>query len=361
VCTPAKVSFVEPIPVDLANLVFRKSPVPPRPDPDWDGPEPGYRALVEQLPVIVFTVDLERGLGEVYASPPVEKDWLTDPVRWHDQIHPDDRKRLSLEYDALRTAGEPLRTAYRVLAHDGNVTWFHCNATMARREDGRPWRLDGLAYMIGAGIERAIVEISAREQRRIGQDLHDRLGQLLTGIAFLGKVHQEKLAAKSLPEVHDAARIVALVNEAIHKTGELARGLLPVLSEAHGLPAALQQRAVAVEDLYQVSCRFECSDPIAIADENVAVHLYHIAQEAVQNAIKHGQAKHIVVGLGGADGRCALTIEDDGLGFPEIPENHSGLGLRIMSYRAKIIGGSLDVRGRSGGGASITCLFPGSQ
>ncbi len=103
---------------------------------------------------------------------------------------------------------------------------------------------------------------ASREQRRIGQDLHDGLGQHLTGIAFMTKVQEQKLIEKGMPEAGDAAKIVNLVNEAIHKTRELARGLLPVLSDAQGLMSALQQLAAEVEDLFGISCRFQCLAPV---------------------------------------------------------------------------------------------------
>src|SRR5271156_635583 len=111
-------------------------------------------------------------------------------------------------------------------------------------------------------MEKSILEISAREQRRIGQDLHDGLGQHLTGIAFMSKVQEQKLAEKNLPEAADAARIVRLVNEAIHTTRQLAHGLLPLVSDAQGLMSALQQWAGEVEDLFGVSCQFQCVDPV---------------------------------------------------------------------------------------------------
>src|SRR5208282_5998121 len=132
-------------------------------------------------------------------------------------------------------------------------------------------------------LERTILKISEREQRRIGQDLHDGLGQHLTGIAFMSKVLQEKLSEESMAESTDAAQIVQLVNDAIRKTKELSRGLLPIVSEAQGLMSALKKRAGELEDLFQIRCQFECEEPLLIGDVNVATHLYHIAQEAVNN------------------------------------------------------------------------------
>ena len=122
-------------------------------------------------------------------------------------------------------------------------------------------------------MEKAILDISAREQRRIGQDLHDGLGQHLTGIAFMAKVHEAKLAEQSRMETEDAAKIVKLVNEAIHKTRELARGLLPVVSDSHGLMSALQLWAAEVQDLFGVSCRFQCETPVLIHDDAMAEKL----------------------------------------------------------------------------------------
>ena len=112
-----------------------------------------------------------------------------------------------------------------------------------------------------------------------------------------------------------------LVNEAIHKTRELARGLLPVVSDAEGLMSALQLWAAEVEDLFRVSCRFECETPVLIHDDTMATHLYHIAQEAVNNAIKHGDPRTILIQLTAEQGRGTLLIKDDGKGIAENPAN----------------------------------------
>jgi two-component system CheB/CheR fusion protein len=207
-------------------------------------------------------------------------------------------------------------------------------------------------------LEKTILEISAREQRRIGQDLHDGLGQHLTGIAFMSKVQEQKLMEQNLPEAADAAKIVNLVNDAIHKTRELARGLLPVVSDAQGLMSALQQWAGEVEDLFALSCRFQCFTPVLIHDDTVATHLYHIAREAVNNAIKHGHARHIVIRLTAVQHQGSLTIHDDGYGIGNTVLGNKGMGLHLMTYRAKMAGGSLEVQPAASGGTIVTCLFP---
>lgn len=207
-------------------------------------------------------------------------------------------------------------------------------------------------------LEKTILEISAREQRRIGQDLHDGLGQHLTGIAFMSKVQEQKLMDKNLPEAGDATKIVTLVNQAIHKTRELARGLLPVVSDAEGLMSALDRWAGEVEDLFKVSCRFEFRAPVLIHDDTVATHLYYIAQEAVNNALKHGHAREIVIRLTAVGNQGELTIQDDGCGIGVAVPGNKGVGLHLMNYRARMAGGTLEVQHVATGGTMVTCQFP---
>ena len=207
-------------------------------------------------------------------------------------------------------------------------------------------------------LEETILEISETERRRIGQDLHDGLGQHLTGVAFMGKALEERLAESSAPEAAEAAKIVKLVNESIKMTRDLARGLLPVVSEAHGLMSALEHWAGEVSELFHVNCRFECSDPVFVREEVLAEHLYRLAQEAVTNAIKHGRSRNIIIGLAVVKGGGVLTIRDDGCGFDTALRSQPGLGLRIMNYRAKMISGSLRVQSTASGGTMVRCLFP---
>jgi PAS domain S-box-containing protein len=310
---------------------------------------------------------LDKGIGEAYVSPQIEtalgfsqSEWLEDPVRWYQQIHPDDKMRWSVEAAEMFLSGKPLRSAYRVMARDGRVLWFQCEAKMIRREDGRPWFIHGVGFDITErkGLEEAILEISAREQRRIGQDLHDGLGQHLTGIAFMSKVLEEKLSDKSLPEAVEAAQIVKMLNQAIDNTRQLARGLHPVAAEPLGLMSALKKWASEVEGLFHIGCSFQCEKPLQIHDANLATHLYRIAQEAVNNAIRHGKSRNIVIGLSGKNGTGSLTIQDDGEGFPEKQADHPGVGLSIMNYRADMVGGSLKVQPNEGRGVTVTCMFP---
>jgi PAS domain S-box-containing protein len=329
--------------------------------------EAKYRALVEQIPAVVFMAYLDKGIGEAYVSPQIEaalgfsqSEWLEDPVRWYQQIHPDDKMRWSFEAAEMFLSGKPLRSSYRVIARDGKTLWFQCEAKMIRQEDGRPWFIHGVGFDITErkSLEETILKISATEQRRIAQDLHDGLGQHLTGIAFMSKVLEEKLADKSLPEAAEAAKIVKMVNQAIENTRQLARGLHPVAAEPLGLMSALRKWANEVEELFHIRCTFRCLKPLPIRDPNLATHLYRIAQEAVHNAIRHGKSRNIEVGLSRKNETGTLTIRDDGEGFQKQEAGQPGVGLSIMNYRADMVGGSLKVQANEDRGVTVTCMFP---
>jgi PAS domain S-box-containing protein len=502
---PASISEAESVLADLAQVFFQNSPASairytdrssagaaaatPKPGPNI---EARYKVLLDQLPAVVFMAYLDEGMGEAYVSPQIEatlgftqKEWLEDPVRWYQRIHPEDKERWSVEAASMFLSGDPLRSSYRVIARDGHVVWFQCEARLVRREDGTPWFMHGVGFditelkrtesalqeqrnvvsavletvgalvvvldrtgrimrfnraceqttgfdseevigrlfsdlfpagpeqamvrdsveqlargilpadresewitkrgevrsilwsqtvltgstgvthIIATGtdlterkqLERAVLEISSREQRRIGQYLHDGLGQHLTGIAFLSRVLQDRLTEDALPEAAAAGKIVGLINDSIKMSRELAHGLLPVVSEARGLMSALSRWSGEVSDLFHISCRFECPEPVLIHDEQQADHLYHLAREAVTNAIKHGKPRSVVVTLASSGDRGSLTVQDDGSGFVVKPD-HVGLGLRIMKYRATMIGGSLELTSCTGGGALVACTFP---
>ena len=210
-------------------------------------------------------------------------------------------------------------------------------------------------------LEKELLETSEREQRRIGHDLHDSLGQHLTGTALAGQVLEEKLARQSLPEATDARRVVTLVEEAIELTRSLARGLHPVTLEDSGLTPAFEELAAIIEERFQISCRCECAREVFIGDIAVATHLYRIAQESISNAIKHGRARHILLRLEASDRSVTLTVQDDGRGLPPDWSHSQGLGLRIMAHRATMIGAQFDIGPAPAGGTRVTCALPNSN
>ena len=206
-----------------------------------------------------------------------------------------------------------------------------------------------------ARLERELLEISEREQRRIGHDLHDSVCQHLTGTTLAAQVLEEKLAARHLPEAAEANKVVELVQEGISLSRKLAKGLHPVDLEADGLMLALEEYAGSCSELFKISCRFECDLPVLIHDTASAVHLYRIAQEAVGNAIKHGKARNILIRLDASEEGTVLSVKDDGVGLPEPLPRDRGMGMRIMAHRSGMIGGVFNAHREEAGGTLVTC------
>jgi len=211
-------------------------------------------------------------------------------------------------------------------------------------------------------LERQILNISEREQRRIGRELHDSLGQQLTGIAFMIKVLEQKLTDKSSDEAVDVAQIAKLVSEATDQVSGLAKGLDPLNLNTGSLISSMQELAASTEELFRVRCIFKCEGTVPVEDTEIAMHLYRIAQEAVTNAIKHGKAKNIWIELICGRVEFVLTIKNNGLDFPkEFEARGKGMGLQIMDHRVDIIGGSFTIRKVKEGGTIVTCRFPNMQ
>jgi two-component system, LuxR family, sensor kinase FixL len=212
-------------------------------------------------------------------------------------------------------------------------------------------------------LEREIIEIANREQRRIGNDLHDGLGQELTGIALMLRGLTARLRKLGSAAAGEAEEIVALVNKAIESTRQLARGLSPVSIERGGLTFALRSLAGHATDLYGCNVRFRSKVwPQLTLDASACNHLYRIAQEAVTNAVRHGHATEVTIDLQAAGEDVQLRVSDNGRGLPAGVELALGLGLKIMRYRANIVGGTVNLEARPEGGVQVTlgCRQPAS-
>jgi signal transduction histidine kinase len=205
-------------------------------------------------------------------------------------------------------------------------------------------------------LEREILEVSSREQQRIGQDLHDSLGQHLTGITFLTKVLERKLDRENPEAAKEAAEIGRLVIQALAQTRNLARGLVPAEVERNGLVPALTELAESIERMCNVKCNFKSRNDVVVQDSAVATHVFRIAQEAINNSVKHGKCKQIDVTLSTVDDHLELCVTDNGTGF-DSKAKMDGLGLKIMHYRARRIGGSLEISSPEKGGTRVTCSF----
>jgi PAS domain S-box-containing protein len=205
-------------------------------------------------------------------------------------------------------------------------------------------------------LEREVLEIATLEQRRIGQDLHDGVGQELTGLCLMADGLVKQLA--DLPaQAELAAKIVAGLSRAHEQVRALSRGLIPVQVDPDGLRAALEDLAARTAEQSGTPCSFDSAGPVAVADAVTANHLYHIAQEAVSNALRHGRPRHVWIGLHAKDDTLTLSVRDDGIGVPAFVEAKRGLGVRIMRNRAGLIGGTLTIGPGDGGGTLVTCIL----
>ncbi|HUI06898.1 MAG TPA: GAF domain-containing protein [Verrucomicrobiae bacterium] len=206
--------------------------------------------------------------------------------------------------------------------------------------------------------EGQLLEISEREQQRIGQDLHDGLCQQLTGIAYMASNLHGKLAKRSLPDAVIAARIAELSQATAVQARQIARGLSPVKLGTMGLVAALDELASSIGAMFSISCRFESARRVRVRDHGRAVHLYRIAQEAVHNSITHGKATEIHISLNRRREGIALSVSDNGCGLPKVSAESWGMGFENMNYRARAIGARLQFGNRDGGGTIMNCILP---
>jgi|GEM_PF-1217681 len=208
-------------------------------------------------------------------------------------------------------------------------------------------------------LEREILDVGEMERRRLGHDLHDDLCQQLTGIQFLS----DALAAKLLPEsgslANHSKEIAQLIRDAMRQTRELAHGLSPVAMDPQGLMDGLQALAERMSRVFHRSVQFKCPVPVFIPNNNIRTNFYRIAQEAVSNAMNHGKASRVQIRLSTQAPDLILEVEDDGDGIPKQLDSRAGFGLRIMKYRADVIGGVLEVRSGSLGGILVECKVRG--
>jgi PAS domain S-box-containing protein len=467
--------------------------------------EARYRTLVEQIPAVVFMAFLDKGIGEAYVSPQIEamlgftqEEWLNDPVRWYNQIHPEDKARWSAEAATMFLSGEPLRSVYRVLARDGHVIWFHCEAKMVRAADGHPWFIHGVAFDItelkqaeealkkneemlrglfefapdtvvvvnhegrivranaqveqmfgyardelmgqsietliperfrqahinhrtayvvephtrpmGAGLElygkrkdgsefpvdimlspmqletgdmviavvrditrrkeaeravqnyaerlkflsRRLMEVQEAERRHIARELHDEIGQVLTGLKLTLELSVRVPPDEVGPSLHQAH---SLVNELMARARSLSLDLRPAMLDDLGLLPTLLWHIEHFTARTRVRVNFKSSglEGQRFAPE-VETAAYRIAQEALTNVARHSEVDEATVRVWADDRTLTVQVEDKGKGFdPEVVLGaRDRSGLAGMRERAVLLGGQLTLESRPGAGARLT-------
>lgn len=204
-------------------------------------------------------------------------------------------------------------------------------------------------------LDQEIARVADRERHRLGRDLHDSLGQHLTGTALTAEALKEKLVARRAPEVPEVEKVVRYVEEGIDLTRKLARGFFSPELDSDGLVMALQHLADNLRERFEIDCVVDGDESISIQDRTIANQFFRIAQETVTNSVKHGAAKQINIRLAMDGPELCLTIVDDGVGFPDKPPQSEGLGLRLMRHSAALSGAIFDVRRNGDHGTITTC------
>jgi PAS domain S-box-containing protein len=281
------------------------------------------------------------------------------------RIIPDHKQdeMMSLTQRVLKGENIELYETQR-LAKDNRLLDISLTATLLKDEKGKPFAITTTERDITERrrLEKEVLDITERERELIGQEMHDGMGQALTGIAVMSKGLALKLKSKSKgkssEKIKDALTISKLASKAIAQTQDLAKMLYPIDIETGGLVSALTTLAYNAEKTMQVTCRFRCGKSVSIKNLVEAKQIYRIVQEAITNAIKHGKAKKIDINLRLTKKGIVLSVKNDGLDFPKLSPRRKGLGLRIMKYRTGLIGGSLDIRKGDKGGTVVTCIFP---
>lgn len=320
-----------------------------------------FQQIAEAIHDVLWLTNPSR-TSIIYVNTAYEKLWgrsceslYADPHSWLEAVHAEDRPRMR-QFFAKQFAPESYEHSYRIVRPDCSVRWVLDRGFPVRNGIGCS-RVVGIVRDVTKRkeLEQGILAISEREQHRLGQDLHDDLCQRLAGIELLSKALQQQL--ESQPLAAKAGEIAQLIREAMAYTRHLARGLAPLELEARGLVHSLQALAARTSELFGVECSFQCPAMVEVQDPAVRTHLYRIAQEAVANSIKHGKATLTGILLAATPEGGELTIQDNGIGLSEQAQLAPGMGLRLMRYRADMIGGSFAIESRPGA-TTIRCTFP---
>lgn len=323
--------------------------------------EERHRTLLQHLPVGVFRITPEGRFLEANAAT-ARLFGIEDVAALRQHNVKDfflDLSDHACYVEQLKREGTVI-AEHRMRRVGGEMIWVRDYTRAIRDDRGEVAYFDGILVDITerTRMRKEILEISNFEQRRIGQDLHDSVGQLLTGAGLYVAAMEQQLLKKGSPEATQAAEIGEVIEEALTQTRMLARGLSPIRMGSNGLRTALKDLTRGMERIYGVRCPLSCPFNVFVEDLEVATHVYRIAQEALNNAMKHGRASRIEVTLAHRNGTMTLTVKDNGRGVPEPNECLEGMGLCIMKYRARMIHGILEVRRGTEGGTVVTCEFP---
>jgi PAS domain S-box-containing protein len=315
-----------------------------------------WKALVTHAPDVILTVDREGTIVFVNRVVPgltIEQVIGSSVDRYTPAEH---APALHAAIERVMGTGRPESLELEGVGPGGTSAWYSSRIGPVLREDAV------VAVTIITSditerkrLEKEVLEIAESERARIGRDLHDGLGQSLTGTALLSKGLQQQLETTAPEQAEQARQISALIDETIGATRRLANGLFPAALERAGLEGAVDELVIGVERTHRVKCRVRLAKDAVPLDRSRATHLFRIIQEAVNNALRHGKATRIAILLVRRRSGCKLMIRDDGAGFRSDAPSGQGMGLRSMRYRASVLGGTIEVRSSPGKGTTVLC------
>jgi len=326
--------------------------------------EERFRAFMDRSPAVALMKDEEGRL--LYGNAAFQTwcsslglDWhgVTDqdlfPKEMADHYQKHDREALLADKTT-----QILETAYD---RDGNPMYWNVLRFPIHTPQGHFLGVVAIDITERRRLEKELLEISDREQSRLGQELHDGLCQHILGIALMSKTLVIRMKKKNLPEANDVDTICGFLDQALSVTRGLMQGFhLLNVEGPGGLPSALQEFAETTSKLFGKSCRFESNVCFAVKQSGVAAHLFRIAQEATHNAIKHGHPSQVTISLSRIDNCLRLAVENDGKSLPQNIAG-TGMGMRTMQYRASLIGADLKLENRPQGGVIVSCLLPAGR
>lgn len=279
--------------------------------------------------------------------------------RWSQLIHPLDRAKVQQFFSRIAEATLPACVEYRVVDSQGAVLWLRHGVVSHNVQGGRT-HVQGFVEDIQAEKEFQLesLRVSEREQNRIGQDLHDDLCQVLAGVSCLMRVFEGRLVAKAPEEIENLKELNQQIVEAMHRTRALTHGLFPGKIQVADIRGALLELASQVKARFKVEIKTQFVGRFPKHSTDQIIQIYRISQEAMSNAIKHGRATEISVRLEAQSNTMELSIKDNGVGFAKNESASSGVGLNIMSYRAAMLGGEVQVEGTPNQGATAKLSYP---
>ena len=319
--------------------------------------------------------------------------------QWALQVHPEDLPAVEMENRRCLAERLVFEAEYRVVWPDGSVHWIDCRRVFPQETPGAPQRMLGISMDIterkwveqalqeaqaklkahAENLEKTVTErtaklweqtaereklqeellkISEREKQLIAQELHDGLCQHFAGTAMMVSLLHRRMVATQDPHAAQAKEICELLSTGVVEARNLSHGLHPVKDKGDGLMESLTGLAQTVTKLFHVQCTFCCDDEVLINEQATATHLFRITQEAVNNAMKHGQASKVLITLKNGSEGVSLSIRDNGIGIPRKLPATKGMGMQIMNHRAEVIGAWLTVCRAGKRGTLVTCTLP---